>query len=459
MTGPNRGRNTPRLVKVQNLTQGPVGPQLVMFAAPLFLGSLIQLLYGTVDLMFVSHILGKDASAAVGASSLIVTCILGFFTGLGVGIGVVAAKAVGMGAYKSLERIIHSAAGLTVLMAAVFTALGLGLAPLFLTWMDTPPEIMDSAVAYIRLYLLSLIAIAGYNIGSGILRALGDSKRPMFYQLAGGFANIVGNTLFIYVLNWGVRGAALSTACSQGLAAFLTVRRLGRLEHGCRLSLGHMRLEWDICRQFLAVGIPAAIQAVVITFSNIIVQTSINHLGVDSMAAFTAYFKVENFIYLPIVAMGQAASTFTSQNTGAEQPERIKAGVRAAVSITLVITVCTSALTVIFSEAAFSLFANEPEVIRLGCQIAHIAFPFYFLYVFLEMLASVIRGAGKALPVMVIIVSNMCVVRIGILRLMAVLCPGTRGVAAVYPLTWACTVLCLLAYYKWGQWLSCDADH
>lgn len=438
---------------IRDLTRGPVGRQLLEFALPLFLGSLIQLLYNAADLMFVGRILGKEASAAVGASGLIVTCILGFFTGLGVGVGVVAARAVGRGARQELECIVHSAAGLTALLAAVFTALGLVFSPLFLTWMHTPADVMDSAVIYIRLYLLSLIAIVSYNIGSGILRALGNSKLPMLYQLTGGLANVLGNTLFIYLLDWGVQGAALSTVCSQGLAAVLTVRRLGRMGNGCRLSLRRIRLEGRICRQFFAVGVPAAIQSVVITFSNILVQTCINGLGVVSMAAFTAYFKVENFIYLPIVAIGQAVSTFTSQNAGALQPERIKTGARTAIAMGLAVTACTVGATLLFSQRIFGLFACEQEVILLGCQIARITCPFYFLYVFLETFASVIRGAGKALPVMAIIVVNMCAVRTCILRLMAVFFPSAHGVAAVYPLTWACTVLCLFGYYKWGKWL------
>lgn len=439
---------------IRDLTRGPIGRQLLEFALPLFLGSLIQLLYNAVDLMFVGQILGKEDSAAVGASSLIVTCILGLFTGLGIGVGVVAARAVGQGAYQELDRIVHSAAGLSVLLAAVFTAFGLALSPLFLTWMHTPADVMESAVTYIRLYLLSLTAIVSYNIGSGILRALGNSKTPMLYQLAGGLVNVLGNTLFIYVLDWGVRGAALSTVCSQGLAAVLTVRRLGRAADGCRLSLRRIRLERGICKQFLAVGVPAAVQSVVITFSNILVQTCINDLGVVSMAAFTAYFKVENFIYLPIVAIGQAVSTFTSQNAGAIQPERIKTGARTAVAMGLAVTVCTVGVTLLFSQTAFSLFANEREVILLGSQIARITFPFYVLYVFLEIFASVIRGAGKALPVMAIIVTNMCVVRTCILRIMVLLSPNAQGVAAVYPLTWACTVLCLALYYKNGRWLQ-----
>ena len=446
-------KRPPSSAVFRDLTRGPVGKQLLTFALPLFAGSLIQLLYNTVDLMFVGRILGKEASAAVGASGMIVTCILGFFSGLGVGVGVVAATAVGQGAYSKLDRVIHSAAGLTILLSAAFTVLGLLLAPQFLTWMRTPPDVMDSAVIYIRLYLLSLTSIVSYNIGSGILRAMGNSASPMLYQLAGGLANVLGNTLFICVLDWGVRGAARSTVFSQGLAALLTVRRLTRLDPAYRLRLRQTRLEWRVCKQFLTVGIPAAVQSIVVTFSNIIVQTSINRLGVDSIAAFTAYFKVENFIYLPIAALGQAVSTFTSQNVGAHQFDRARSGVKTAIIMGALVTAGTSGLTVFFAEAAFKLFASETEVVALGSQIARLAFPFYFLYVFLEVFASMIRGAGSALPVMTIIVTNMCVVRTCILRLILNAHPSALGIAAVYPLTWACTALCLFLYYQSGRWM------
>ncbi|MGN0978579.1 MAG: MATE family efflux transporter [Faecousia sp.] len=439
--------------EIRELTRGPIGKQLLVFALPLFAGSLIQLLYNTVDLMFVGQILGAEASAAVGASSLIVTCILGIFTGLSVGVSVSAAKAVGSGDTGQLRDIIRTAAGLTCLLALVFTALGLILASRCLRWMRTPEDILPTATSYLRLYLLSLISIVSYNIGSGILRALGNSRSPMLYQLFGGIANLLGNTVFIYFLNWGVQGAALATACSQGLAAFLTVRHLCCMKTEYRLRLGRMKLDKVICKEFLTVGIPSAVQSVVITLSNLIVQTHINALGVDSIAAFTAYFKVENFIYLPIMAFGQACSTFTSQNIGAYQVERVKKGVTTSLLLGIAVTLGTSALTLIFSKFAFGLFARDAGVIELGVQIAWVAYPFYFVYVFLEVYASAIRGAGKALPAMGIIVVNMCLVRTCVLKGILHFQPSVVGVAAVYPITWVCTAVCLFLYYRSARWL------
>ena len=438
--------------EIRDLTQGPIRKQLISFALPLFAGSLIQLLYNTVDLMFVGRILGSEASASVGASSLIVTCILGAFTGLSVGVGVVTAKAVGSGDTGKLNQIIHCAAGLTCVLSLVFTVLGLIMAPEILRWIQTPADVMESATAYLRLYLLSLISIVSYNIGSGILRALGNTRSPMLYQLAGGIANIIGNTLFIYFLDWGVQGAALATACSQGLAAFLMIRHLCVMRTDYRLRLQQLQINARICRQFLLVGIPAAIQSVVITLSNLIVQAHINQLGIDSMAAFTAYFKVENFIYLPIMAFGQACSTFTSQNIGACQMDRAKQGVKISLLLGIIITVSASVLTLCFSNFAFGLFSKDPTVIALGTKIAFVAYPFYFIYVFLEVYASAIRGAGKALPAMLIVVINMCVVRTCILKITLHFYPNVLGVAAIYPLTWACTGLCLFLYYRSGRW-------
>lgn len=439
--------------KYGNLTQGPIARQLALFALPLLAGSLIQQLYSTVDMMFVGQALGKSAAAAVGSSSMIVTCIVGFFTGLSVGVGVSVGKAVGMGEEGMISRFIHCAAALTILLAMAFMGLALLLAPALLRWMDTPGEVMADAVAYIRIYLLSLFPIVSYNIGTGILKALGNSRDPMVYQLFGGVANVAGNALFICGLGWGVKGAALATVCSQSLAALLTVRHLFRLPLGYRLKPRQIRLDFALCREILSVGIPAAVQAIVISLSNVIVQANINRLGVESIAAMTAYYKVENIIYYPIMAVSQACSTFVSQNLGAGKMERARKGTRTALALGVGVTVSISAVVLVFAPSLFGLFAKDAAVIALGSKVARIAYPFYFTYVFLEVYASSIRGAGKALPTMVITVGNMCLVRVCALKLLLHFYPSILGVAAVYPLTWICTAFCMYLYYRSNRWI------
>ena len=439
-----------------SLTEGPIAPSLIAFAVPLLLGSLIQQLYSTVDLMFVGKLIGRDASAAVGSSGLMVTCIVGFFTGLSVGVGVIAGQAAGRRDDRALRRVIHTAAGFTALMAVAFLALGQLLAVPVLRAMHTPEDIMIQAVAYLRIYLLSLPAIVTYNVGTGVIRALGNSRSPMLYQLIGGIGNVIVDALFIAVLKWGVQGAALATACTQTLAAALALHHLCTLEAPYRLQLRRARVEWDVCRDILAVGIPAAIQAIVITLSNVVVQANINLLGVDSIAAFTAYFRLENFIYFPIMAFGAACSTFVSQNVGAGQIHRARQGVKLSLAMGVAVTLAIAAVTLLLGRTLFGLFSSDDEVIRLGLTIIRVTFPLYFVYVFLEVFGGAIRGAGKALPTMVIILVNMCAVRICVLMLIMRWRPMVSGVAWVYPVTWVCTALCLFVYYKTNRWVPED---
>jgi len=435
------------------LTEGSIARKLIAFAVPLFLGSLIQQLYSTVDLMFVGKLIGRDASAAVGSSGLMVTCIVGFFTGLSVGVGVIAGQAAGRRDDRELARIIHSAAGFTALMSLVFLVFGQLLVTPVLTAMHTPVNIMAQAKSYIHIYLLSLPAIVIYNVGTGVIRALGNSRSPMLYQLIGGIGNVIVDALFIALLKWGVQGAALATVCTQTLAAGLVLRHLCTLEAPYRLQIRWVRVEWDVCRRILSVGIPAAIQSIVITLSNVVVQANINLLGVESIAAFTAYFKVENFIYFPIMAFGAACSTFVSQNVGAGQIDRARRGVRLSIAMGVSVTVTLAALGLLLGRTLFGLFSSDDEVIRLGLTIICVTFPLYFVYVFLETFGGTIRGAGKALPTMLIILVNMCGVRIGALKLIMTKSPVVGSVAWVYPITWICTSMCLFIYYKTDRWV------
>lgn len=435
-----------------DLTQGNITRQIVFFALPLLIGALIQQLYSTVDMMFVGQILGTNAAAAVGASGMIVNCIIGFFTGLSVGVGVVVGKTVGSRDEPRLRRVIHTAAGLTLVMGTVLLIAGILLAPHLLRWMDVPENIHADATIYLRIYLCSILSIVSYNVGTGILKALGDSRTPTIYQLIGGIANVIGNWLFIVVLGWGVVGAALTTLLSQTLAAALTVIRLYQLPESYRLQTKSIRLEGVLCREILGVGIPSAIQAILISLSNVFIQMAINQLDVLSIAAFTAYYKVENIIYYPIMAVGQACSAFVSQNIGAGQRSRAREGTRKSIFLGVGVTFATSALVVANSQLAFSLFSRDPDVIELGSRIGYVTYPLYFLYVILECCAASIRGAGKAMPTMVITLLNMCLFRVVVLAALMHIFHTVTGIALVYPITWVTTSISMAAYYHWGHW-------
>lgn len=436
----------------KDLTRGPIFKEIILFALPLLAGSFIQLLYNTVDLIFVGQFLGKESSSAVGASSLLVNCMLGFFTGMGVGVGILTAKAFAAQKKGELKRIIHCTAGMTIAFSLTLIAVGVCFTPVFLKWLRTPDSIIEEATVYLRIYFLSLLAIVSYNLGSGIIRALGNSRVPMNCQLIGGIANVIGDAVFLGVLKMGVEGVALATLLSQSFAAALIIRRLHRLDSEYRLRVRDIRIYPELSKKILKIGIPAAVQAIMITVSNLIVQANINGLGVNSIAAFTAYFKIEDLIYLPIMAFGQAMSAFTSQNIGIGNTERIQRGTSITIRTGVLVTITISFFVLLFSRNIFGVFLTDLPAIHIGCSIALVSFPFYFLYVFLEVFSSVIRGSGKTLQSMLIVIINMCVVRLCVLNIVMNINAEAGSVAVLYPVTWASTALCMFVYYKRGRW-------
>lgn len=434
------------------LTSGPIAPSLIRFALPFLGSSVVQQLYNTVDVMFVATLVGTNAAAAVGASSLIVTCMVGFFTGLSIGISILTAKAFARQDEGALRRIIHGSAALTLVLAIVVTIVGIALAPIFLRCLQTPEAIMAEALLYIRIYMVSLFSMVSYNIGAGILRAFGNSKSPLWYQAIGGIMNVLGNAFFIGVCGWGIAGSAITIVCSQTVAAGLVIYHLCHLRTDYALRVRCIACDMKVTKEVLRLGVPAAIQAMVITFSNLFVQSAINGLGIISIAAFTAYFKVENLIYLPIMAMGQACSVFASQHMGIGNLTRLHKGMKVAIALGVAITAVLTALVLAAREPIFSLFASEDAVISLGSNIALVTYPFYVLYMFLEGFGATLRGIGKTFAVMVIILVNMCVVRLALLHVFLWWQTTATGVAWVYPLTWGCTACSLGIYYGWWHW-------
>lgn len=442
--------------RTSNMATGPIATQLILFSLPLLGSSIIQQLYNAVNLIFVGQFVGTEASAAVGASSMLVTCLVGFFTGMSIGSGVTAANFFGAGKFKKLKDTVHTSMAISIGGGLALTIVGFALAPVFLSWMNTPDAIIQQATGYIRIYFLSLVPMVTYNVGAGILRALGDAKSPMLYQLVGGLSNVAVNTLCTWAMGWGVNGAAIATVFSQTISAVLVLRHLRRLDNQYRLQWRHIRVNADISKSILKVGIPSGIQASATTFSNLFIQYHINGLGVNTIAAFTAYFQVELFIYLPIMAFSQAATTFTGQNVGAGRIDRVRKGTRTGLAVGLCFTVVLSVLTLLLARQAFGLFNSDEVVIDIGISLARIAFPFYFLYVFIEVFASTIRGAGKALQPMLIVLLNMCGVRLLLLRLFLSLWHNAQGVVMIYPATWLITALCMALYYRFGHWLQKD---
>ena len=437
-----------------DMTKGSIGKSLILFAIPLLLSSIIQQMYNTVDLLFVGNILGKNAAAAVGASSMLITCIIGFFSGIAVGTNVILARIFGTGDKNKFKNGMHTAVTIALIGGVVLTFVGIIGSEFFLKLMNTPDEIMNSALEYIRIYFISIPSMLTYNMASGIIRASGNSRIPMISQFIGGLTNIVANTLFVLILGLGIKGAAWATFFSQTTAAILVMLYIIKDKRDFNLNLRDLKVDNRILLQIAIVGIPAGVQTLVISLSNVVAQSYINSLDIDSIAAFTAYFKVELFLYYPILAMGQAIMTFTGQNIGANKILRVKKGTKLCIIFGIILTFINSRLLLWSGETWFGLFNNDNIVINKGIEIISITFPFYFLYVILEVLSASIRAMGKSIQPMIIILVNICFLRVILLYFIVPSMNSIRGVAITYPITWLTTSICMVILYNRNKYIN-----
>ena len=431
----------------QDLTTGSITKKLIVFSLPFLGASLLQQLYNTVDLLFVGNLLSSNSYAAVGASAFLVTCMVVFFTGMSTGANVVISQAIGSCNTEKTQNAVHTSIGLSLIGGIVLTIVGYVIAPFVLRLMNTAPELMAEATVYLRIYILSLTSIFIYNMASGIIRATGNSFTPMLIQLAGGICNVAGDALLLYFFR-NVNAVAWATMITQTFAAILSVGYLMRKKQNHALYLLKIKIHLETLKQIVKIGLPAGLQSLVITISNMFAQYHINSLGVNAVGAFTTYFKVELLLYYPIVALGHAMTTFTGQNIGAGKPERVKQGVKISVVLGVCIVAATAVILLPFGKPVFAIFNDDVNVLNEGMKIIIITFPLYWIYVFLQVFADTIRGTGKSAPPMLIIMANICVLRVILLFLFMGIRQDIRSIALTYPITWTTASLCLFVYYK-----------
>ena len=429
------------------LTKGSVRKGILLFALPLLGSSLIQQLYSTVDLIFVGQLLGTKASAAIGASGLIVTCMIGFFNGMAVGTNVFAARHYGAKRFERLKKLMQTIFWTGIIGGLLLTVIGLVLSPVFLTWMGTPESIFPLAVRYLRIYMASMISVVSYNLLSGVLRALGDSRTPMLYQFFGGIINVFADFIFLYVFHMGVEGTAFATLFSQTFAAVGVMIHLYRLKEPYALRIRFSDCSLKEFTDILKVGVPAGVQSIIITLSNIIIQSQINTLGVTSVASFTVYFRVELIVYLPIVALGQAVVSFIGQNYGAGNWERIKKGNRLCIFGGSLITFAACILLIIAMPVILNVFTKDAAVAAQTLEIVKVTFPFYFFYTILECFSSNLRGFGKAFLPMIVTVISFCGFRIIALFALMAKNPSPDKVALSYPISWGIAAAAMAVLY------------
>lgn len=432
-----------------DMTSGNIVRHIFSFALPLLVGNIFQQLYNTVDTWVVGNFVSNEAFSAVGTVGPIINMLIGFFMGLSAGAGVVISQYYGAKREADVSRAVHTSVVMTLIIGAAFTFVGIGMTPFMLRLMKTPPEVLPESTAYLTIYFSGLMGLMLYNIGSGILRAVGDSQRPFYFLVVCAILNTVLDLLFVLVFQMGVEGVALATILSQGVSAILVMITLLRTGGCIRLSVKKLRLHFDMLQKIVRVGIPAALQMAVTAFSNIFVQSYINYFGADCMSGWTAYAKVDQLLFLPMQSISLASTTFVGQNLGRNQPERARQGVSVALKMALCATVIMMIPLLIFAAPIVSFFNDKPQVIEYGAMLLRWMSPFYVLCCFNQIYSGALRGAGNTKAPTIIMLSSFVLFRQIYLYVMSGICNEIIPIAMSYPAGWLlCSSLTTLYYHK-----------
>lgn len=437
----------------KKMTTGNPWKLIVGFAFPILLSQLFQQLYNTADSLIVGNFLGTEALAAVSSSGTLIFLLVGFFSGTAMGAGVVISRYFGAGEYDKVSRAIHTNLALGIVCGVLLTIVGVAFTPTFLRWMDTDPSVLPDAISYFRYYFMGVFAVVLYNICTGIMNALGDSRRPLYYLIFSSLLNIGLDLLFVGVFHWGVWSAAFATTISQAASALLCLIHLSQKGTVYQVQLRKLRFHKDMLLEIIRYGLPSGIQNSVIALANVIVQTNINSFGKEAMAAYGSYAKIEGFGFLPITSFNMALTTYTSQNLGAKQYDRAKKGSRFGILASVVLAESIGVLIFLFAPQLIGLFSQDPHVIANGVMQARVIAPFYFLLAYSHAIAAVCRGAGKAFVPMFIMLSVWCVFRILYIFTVMHFIHEIQYIYWAYPLTWAISSVIYLLYYHFSDWI------
>lgn len=441
------------------MTEGSIGRKLLVFCVPLILGNLLQQLYNTADSVIVGNFVGSNALAAVGSSGALIYLLIAFSQGVSVGAGVVISHYLGADDSRNTSTAVHTALAIVAILGVVLTAAGVALSRALLELLNTPDDVMADSVTYLRIYFGGVLFNVVYNMTAGILNAAGNSRRSLLYLAIASVTNIVLDLVCVALLDMGVAGAAIATNVSQLLSCVLSLGYLMRVNAPYRVVWRELRIDGRMAGNIIRIGLPTGIQNMVISLSNAVVQSSVNAFGSDAMAGFGAYMKIDGFNILPVLSLSLAMTTFTGQNLGAGKVERVKKGMRVTLAMGLGYTLATGALLLVFSAPLMRLFTDNAAAVAYGQLAMRYFCPFYFFLGIMHILAGTVRGAGKSIPPMVIMLVSLCVVRIAWLKLVAPLYGTIDGVFIAYPITWAVGMGLMVLYSVFGKWLKVRTDY
>lgn len=435
------------------MTEGSIWKKILFFSIPLILGNLFQQLYNTVDSIIVGNYIGSEALAAVGSSGSLINLLIGFCIGASAGAGVVIAQFYGAQDKEGVRKAVHTTIAIAIAAGAILTIVGIVTTPLLLKAMGTPKEVFDQASIYLKVYFGGILFSVVYNMSAGILNAVGNSKRSLVYLMIAATSNIFLDLLFVVVFKMGIVGAAIATDISQLLSCIFIILFLVRSEDVYRVKLKDIRCYDNLLGKILKIGLPTGVQNIVISLSNVIVQSSVNSFGAVAMAGFAAYIKVDGFNILPVLSFSMAATTFVGQNVGAGRLDRVRKGMYVSVAMGIIYTVCTGILLLAFAPQVIGVFTQNGKVVEYGVYIMRFFCPFYWMLGILHILAGTIRGTGKTMQAMVVFLFSLCIFRVLWIWGAMSVSHKIGGVMLGYPLSWLVGLVMILIYVWKGNWM------
>ena len=430
------------------MTEGAIWKNILLFALPLMPGNIFQQLYNTVDSIVVGNFVGKEALAAVGTTDSIINTFIGFFSGLATGSGIIISQYFGEKNEKGVHDAVHTTIALTFLMSLICTVCAILLVPAFLHMMGTPKDVFNQSAVYLRIYFAGSMGLLFYNMGAGILRAVGDSRRPLYFLIFSALLNIGLDLFFVAYLGLGVAGVAWATIISQGASAILIMAALSRETESYRVIWRKVRINPVMTRKIFQIGLPSALQMAVTSFSNVFVQSYINHFGSAAMAGWSSYGKIDKFCLLPIQSISMGVTTFVGQNLGARKLDRVKRSTRVGLMICFGIALVIIIPVWLAAGSLVRLFNQSPDVLSYGTLFVRLEMPFYFALCINQIYAGTLRGVGNTKAPMVIMMSCFIVFRQVYLFSVSHITESIIWVALGYPFGWILCSLCLVLYFR-----------
>ena len=432
-----------------DMTEGSIPRHLISFAIPLLIGNLFQMMYNMVDTWVVGHFVSDAAFSAVGTLGSVTNLMIGCFMGLTSGAGVVISRFYGAKKYDRVKSAVNTSVVMTIILCILFTVLGLALIPVFLKILDMPTDVRAEAIVYLGIWFSGISGLMIYNMGSAIMRAVGDSRRPFVYLVVAAVTNTVLDLIFVILFKWGVAGVAIATVIAQALSAALTVISLHKAESCVKIAFRGIKAEKELVREIVKVGFPAALQMAITSFSNIFVQSYINYFGKECMGGWTAYTKIDQIVLLPMQSLALASTTFVGQNIGQNQIKRAEKGANTALFMSFAATAVLILPIVIFSGFFVRIFNTNPEIIAYGTLFLRWLTPFYLFWCVNQVYAGALRGVGNSVAPMIIMLSCFVLFRQTYLFVVSKFISNTiLPIAMGFPAGWALSAVITLIYYK-----------